>query len=543
VSEKRPIQTLVMGIESIVSWTTNRRCVLLILVAVTALVMVAMPKQASSRDQGIFAYIGWRWLEGHIPYQDGGVEVKGPGIYLLYAAAFRLFGISLHSARLTDTLWRFLTVATFLALLLAIHRRVTISVWIGGLFYSIMGTYRERLAAQTESFMDLPLILCFLAAYHALESKDRQQLTWMAASGAACGIASSIKLTGLFPLGALALYLAVELMAQRISLRETTRLVAAWLLGLSAALLPLVIYFAAHGALGDMADIVWTFNRYNAHQSVSRATISVLVAFFIGIVPNLLNFSLLHMGALIGIGIILVEERQQHRTAALIIWWLIAAYVTLGLQGKFFPYHFIILAAPLSIASGHGLGRIVERAHTFPHHWLAVGLVATLGTVISLRQADLWQSLIERVRMNEEKTMVSGEGDHDYDVDIAVATYLSEHTDPDECILVWGYEPLIYFLARRSACTRYIFDYPLTCQYAPESWLSKTRGIFLEEIDALPPAYIAVAHEDINPVESEDSAQQLSQFPQLAAKVRRDYCLETLIGNFEVYRRCVPVRK
>ena len=123
-------------------------------------------------------------------------------------------------------------------------------------------------------------------------------------------------------------------------------------------------------------------------------------------------------------------------------------------------------------------------------------------------------------------------------VDREVAAYLAGHTTPDECVLVWGYEPLIYFLAGRAACTRYIFDYPLTSQYAPDSWLEGARATFLAEIEDRPPAYIAVAHGDVNPLESEDSARQLAAFTQLARIVEQNYCLETTIGRFEILSRC-----
>jgi hypothetical protein len=221
--------------------------------------------------------------------------------------------------------------------------------------------------------------------------------------------------------------------------------------------------------------------------------------------------------------------------------------VSVALQGKFFPYHWIVIAAPLSLLAGHGVDWFVHLLATLNRRWVTVLGVSLLvvGSVSSIQRANPWQIPVFLGRRlgiigdEEMKARMIG-GDHDYDVDAAVAAYLAEHTEPDDCVVVWGYEPLIYFLARRAACTRYIFDYPLTCQYAPDSWLRKTRSIFLAEIEAQPPTYIAVAHDDVNPVESVDSAEQLTQFTALAEIVAGSFCKEAIIGNFDLYRRCVP---
>ena len=50
------------------------------------------------RDEGEFAYAGWRMLNGGIPYLDF-YNMKMPGIYTLYALLFSLFGSTVIAIR------------------------------------------------------------------------------------------------------------------------------------------------------------------------------------------------------------------------------------------------------------------------------------------------------------------------------------------------------------------------------------------------------------------------------------------------------------
>jgi hypothetical protein len=524
----------------------GRRWALLALLLLTLLLSLPVLEHPAGRDQGIFAYIGWRWLDGHIPYQDGGVEVKGPGIYLIYALAFRLFGLSFPSVRIADVVWRLLSVAAFFLLLLSVHKRVSIAVWAAGFFYCAVSTLtysKPWWGAQTESFMELPLILCFLAAFRAFGAQGWRASAWMLASGVACGIATSIKTSGLFPLGALLPYLIIELGHRRLGLAKAMQFLLLFLAGLTLALVPFIVYFAAHGALTDMLDIVWTFNQYNAHQTPFRIFVSVLVALYVGLWNGLRRFDLWYVGALLGALVVTFQSAKTHHRLMLFVWWLTAAYLSVALQGKFFGYHWIVTAAPLSLLAGYGVAWFIERLSPCRSWFKAIGaLLLLLGLLLSIYHSNAWQVLVfGRLRLGTaNKAEISARmiGGKDYETDILVASYLADHTEPGECLLVWGYEPLIYFLAKRPACTRYIFDYPLTCEYAPSSWLDKTRAIFLSEIQATPPSFIAVAHDDTNPVESQDSATQLAEFQELAQIVARDYCYVGAINNFDLYDRC-----
>ncbi len=43
------------------------------------------------RDEGEYAYIAWRWLDGEVPYVES-FDQKPPGIFAIYALILVVFG-------------------------------------------------------------------------------------------------------------------------------------------------------------------------------------------------------------------------------------------------------------------------------------------------------------------------------------------------------------------------------------------------------------------------------------------------------------------
>jgi hypothetical protein len=68
------------------------------------------------------------------------------------------------------------------------------------------------------------------------------------------------------------------------------------------------------------------------------------------------------------------------------------------------------------------------------------------------------------------------------------AAYLKSVTTPEDTILVWGWESVIYFLAERGSPTRFALPFAF---YLDTPYLDEYADILLEEVTARPPAYIA----------------------------------------------------
>jgi hypothetical protein len=127
----------------------------------------------------------------------------------------------------------------------------------------------------------------------------------------------------------------------------------------------------------------------------------------------------------------------------------------------------------------------------------------------------------------------------------AVADYMRETTRSDDTVLVWAFEPLIAYLADRRSVSRFGFHYPLTACRWP--WLRASarltdlcqayRAEMVAAFRAHPPVVVAVAFDDVNILTPRSSRAELKQFPELYDLIHGQYVQDTIIGNFELWRR------
>ena len=76
------------------------------------------------------------------------------------------------------------------------------------------------------------------------------------------------------------------------------------------------------------------------------------------------------------------------------------------------------------------------------------------------------------------------------------AAYLKSVTQPQDKILQWGWESVIYFLADREPPTRYAFQFPA---YLNTPYRQMALSTLLKDIEADPPLYIADTQDDSMP--------------------------------------------
>ncbi len=120
--------------------------------------------------------------------------------------------------------------------------------------------------------------------------------------------------------------------------------------------------------------------------------------------------------------------------------------------------------------------------------------------------------------------------------DIALANYLQTQTTPADRIFIWGYEPLVYFLARRQIVSRFLYNFPLVVRWAPQ----KLRAEFLQAIQQDPPKLFVIAHKDATPWvtgHNKDSFRSFMEFTELRFFLEENYDFLASVGRFDIYRR------
>ena len=119
--------------------------------------------------------------------------------------------------------------------------------------------------------------------------------------------------------------------------------------------------------------------------------------------------------------------------------------------------------------------------------------------------------------------------------DYEVSDWLKVNSNNEECIYIWGFEPLIYFLSDRKCCSKYIYNVPQTAIFAPDIYKKE----LIEELRASKPKYFIVVKNDIFPWvtgRSEDSKTILKNNTELFLFLIDNYYYDIKIEDFEIYK-------
>lgn len=515
--------------------------VLLLSLAAGAALLSPLLAYPFGRDQGVFATAADVLARGGVPYRDFW-DVKPPGIFCLYWVSFALFGRSMLAPRLLDLLWMLATAGA-----IAYLGRRLLSPWAGaaGAFFFLIRYVAGNSfwnTTQPDGFAALPLVL----AAGALVSAEEKRKTGMAAlCGGLIGLAVLLK----FTLGA---FLVVPLLAVLLSRDEPrrTRVVraAAYLAGCAAVPGLVTVALWRAGALPDMIEVLFTWNaeysRLRVPIPLARDPVRQTLRFLIGD-PHPLLFPV-GLLALAGAAD-LIARRSSGRLRWVVPTWGLVLMASVWAQGKYYTYHWLPVLPPVALLGGYGMSFVGGRLRSSLPRPAAAALCA-LGIVAVLTPLGLayWRSLNWPVRYLAGQIDQSAflerydpYGDFSLAADREVARFIRENTLPSDHLFVWGFEPLIYFLAERPAASRFIYTVPLVTTWSPADW----RRELVRDMRENQPAYIVVAHNDRLPWmtgRGDDSAEQLATFSELSDLIKTEYVRQRRIEDFEIWRRQGP---
>ena len=200
---------------------------------------------------------------------------------------------------------------------------------------------------------------------------------------------------------------------------------------------------------------------------------------------------------------------------------------TITLSGLNFPHYYISLFTPLflllagGVAFAHDILR--HSSHQKLFSWVFAALIVA-GAVFPVLQIA-------------KRLQLPGGGD----ARSVAAAYLNTATAPQDKILVWGWESVIYFLADREAPTRYAFQFPA---YLASPYQQAVQETLLQDIQTKPPRYIADTNDPEMPfIQGQTTAACLSANPvdgdklqQILNYVCTNYHFEKSIDNINLYR-------
>jgi len=295
-------------------------------------------------DESYYAAGAAELVSGGAFYRDV-VDHKPPGIYLIYAAIYRLAGVYNQTAVHLTLLFVAALTAFVVGLVTQELFGGRAGRWAGTLYAvaSVVGPANDFQAANTELFMNLPVVtaLWFCARLWA-----RRRLPWAeaVAMGLMVGVAILVR-----PQAALALLpIGVALLRRKAGWRPMAMVAGATLL----PTLVLLGWLCRADAIADLrvslAYASYYTNSLPFEVKLANGTLKTL--FFVAI----------DVGLVIPAAMLLAQGRRhdlvwRQGAGCLVVSWLLASFVAICAGGRFYPHYFIQALPPLAIMAARQL--------------------------------------------------------------------------------------------------------------------------------------------------------------------------------------------
>jgi hypothetical protein len=484
-----------------------------------------------ARDQAVFTYVGKVIAEGGMPYRDAW-DLKPPGIYLAYAALWRLSGGDAFTimavTRVADVLIACLTGVQLALLGSRLGSRwtgIAAAGWYAALY--LQETYWGM--AQAESWANPLILLAVLALWN---SEASTRIAHTALAGVALGIAACVKPTAL--LSVVPFLFAIAAPGGRIASGRRLLILLAMCGAMSVGLV--VLWLKAGGAWEAFVDIqqgfVAPYSRLHAPDVWKR--IQNVFGYTLGWSRD--HWAPVALAIAGGVWSRKGPTRslRHHVAAALGFAWL-----GVCIQNKYFGYHWQPVLPFLALLAAVGTGAVFERLYPLvDRRWAVITPLAWALTVAGgefTAAAGRFVGAVPAVEWNS-RFGPPGKGDYSFEADRQVAEWLKEHSNPEDRVLVWGFEPAIYLLADRRCPTRFFFNVPVAVDFTPQSW----RDELLRTLKANPPEWLIVVRNDPIPWangRTDNSESQLNDWPEVNRFVEEHYAAETQIEDFRIMRK------
>lgn len=486
------------------------------------------------RDQGILAWVGDGILQGRMPFRDLW-DVKGPGAYYAFALVQLIFGHNMWGVRVFDACFQLLGIysVAYATQQIADQRTSFIAGTISMFLYMTRGWWNT---SQPDGWCGL-LIAAGIALI-ALGSRQVSNLRY-ALFGCCIGLCFTEK-----PLFLILLLPALPPLwrTYRESARSALRSAGAVLLGFAVPVLIMVAYFASKGCLGELFSVVFIFNaKVHTHTGPPNIYQVITALYNHAIQPA---FCVCLVAAALGVWQFWAQARPGFATLML---WLGCNLVCVLVQNKYYLYQMAPLFPPLAILSAVGIRSLdltatgaIRRsavARALPSTFVFCGFVVLFGWYVVTFLHDWTKYEVGKYTADNYADIFQGvtATDHNFRTLRAVCNYIEQRTTPSDTVEVWGWDPIINYLTRRAAPTRFGYDYPLQ---KPNAFEDVYRAEFLKKIESDPPRYVLVPDKDDNHsgLMNQNSLVSFFEFKPFLQFVLSNYDYVKQIDEYRIWR-------
>ena len=525
----------------------------LLLPLLAALLIVRLPSltQPMGPDQGLYAYVGQRILQGELAYRDAW-DQKPPGIHYVYAL------LRAVSSRDVVVPAADLVVAALVAALLwsvgaklggpmAGFASAAIFLLLSDPSFARMGGVRVR--AQCETFIGLAVTAALaltltVRARGATGANGARGAKGAGTNGAVLLFAAGLLIGAAFALKYNAgIYGGVVLIALAL-IGGVTLIDVAWIV-LGAAVIPLALtaVFWRGGALDDLYQATIAYNLlYSGETYASKWD---MLAYLIRFPLERARLDALWFAGGLGC-LVLLFSGIRKRVAWLPVAWVAAACLSIAINGsRNLPQYFLQAAPALALAAGLGGAMVVPKLPVVVR-WIIV-LAVTVGAwragddPFPKLAANVWhdtQFALGRIDRRTHLARYGGTRDVDKysaldNMDLGV--FLSSRTRPDEYVYVFGFSPGAYVYAERRSASRFFWSRPVILDFNSERTGYGVAGL-AADLERTRPAYVILQLRDWAP-DVQDSGPFFLSRPELGGWLGAFYHEIPAIEGFQAWER------
>jgi hypothetical protein len=491
--------------------------------------------QIPNRDGGLFMYMGDRILKGDLLYIDIW-DNKGPLIFYINALGLFL------GRGLRWGVWGLEFVFVFFAAFFGFN--LLKKLW--GLFPAVVGTWLwlagfnelARGGNFTEDYSTLFNFAALFFFWFLLQKKGSRLYPFII--GATLSLSFLLRANNIGVQLSIVLVIILSAILDRSYKQSIKQLLWVGLGSLSVFAL-VGIYFQFLGTLDEMVVAGYTYNFFYSSEGGKLSELSH--SFTRGV--KLLNY--IAVIAILGFLVLLEKLPDAIRSGTnpmrnlyllLLIGWPIEIVLS-GLSGRNYPHYYICWSPYIAVLSGLLVHTLIPALNERLNKKPLITLLAAIAllSITNLGPLDQYKTAFTRLLTDR------GAG---VEFDHPVAKYVRENTEPDEHVLVWGFQPYINLMARRESSTG-ILSYPVLIE-SPYSDELNDR-FYQELVENKPVLIVDMVNPDndsmplIDPVRREaEQSQRLKRFNppstlnQVFEYIYSNYRLETEINNVMIYK-------
>lgn len=438
--------------------------------------------QYTLRDSGVFLYIGWRILNGELPYRDVW-DHKPPIIFYINALGLSLTDGSRWGVWLIEFLC--LSVAAYIGYKIFQKSFGTLTaifstfLWLLTLVFVIHGGN-----FATEYILPMQFITLWFVNT-ILEKPYSHSWHWFMI-GIIGAIAFFTKQNAVGVWISTILFLIVY-RARLHQFRKLLLELLSFFGGVAIVFIGWIVFFSLQGSLVQFWNAAFEYNlTYFSSGIDASGPIKPLIE---GIWP-LTKAGLLLLGG-IGylIGLLIISYKRE-----LVANWLPLLGIglfdlpieltLLSISGRTYPHYYITILPVLALFTGITIWAILSSRILYNIPDIAKSLLVVDGIVVLL-----WISFAPY--MYEMAFFRSANIQHE------IVTTIQKHTRPEDTVLLWGAETTINYYSERRSPTRFVYQYPLYNKgYATEEMIIA----FLDELIQEKPRLIIDTHNPYTPL-------------------------------------------